>query len=242
MVASLAASGGIQALNVVTGILLARELGPHDRGELGAILLWVLLTASMGSIGLPEALTYETARARRDARLAVGTASRIWAAQSLVLTGIGAGVVAVTLHGYSPSTQVSGFLFLTVIPLYLATNLALAVLQGSGRLGFFNVARTLVPFTSALCLVVLAVTDEFTVRAAVFAYVLTYATTALVGVLLLVRANAWGLRGDLARARTMIGYGLRSSVLFVATTLNERLDQLLISLVLGATDLGLYVC
>ena len=44
--ASLAASVGIQAVNVFTGILLARGLGPEGRGEFAAVILWPTVLAS----------------------------------------------------------------------------------------------------------------------------------------------------------------------------------------------------
>ena len=37
---SLLTSGGVLAVNILTGILLARSLGPTGRGEIAALLLW----------------------------------------------------------------------------------------------------------------------------------------------------------------------------------------------------------
>ena len=49
---SLAASVAIQGLNVLTGIVLARTLGPAGRGELAAVMLWPSILAAVGSLGV----------------------------------------------------------------------------------------------------------------------------------------------------------------------------------------------
>jgi len=234
------ASATIQALGVLTGVLLARGLGPHGRGELAAILLWTMLVGSAGSFGLPEALTYETASERETARRAVGTAVGAWLVLSLALVAVGAAVLALTLGGYDAATRTSGYLLLAVIPLYLATNLCTAALQGLGAFGAFNAIRTLVPAVTTACLVGVAVFHGLTVRTAALSYVATYLVTTAAGVWLLRRTPIWGLAFDRGLLRRMLGYGLRSQTTFMTSTVIERLDQLLISLVLGATSLGLY--
>src|SRR5207253_4285539 len=59
---SFAGSAGIQALNAVTGIIGARALGPHGRGELAALLIWPLAISSLGSLGLSDALAFHAAQ------------------------------------------------------------------------------------------------------------------------------------------------------------------------------------
>jgi O-antigen/teichoic acid export membrane protein len=234
------ASGAIQALNVIAGVLLARGLGPHGRGELAAILLWTMLVGSVGQLGLPEALTYETASNREKARSAVGTAVAAWLVLSVALVTVGGVVLTLTLGGYDTATRTSGYLLLSVIPLYLATNLCVGVLQGLRAYGAFNVIRTLVPAATAVCLVGVELVHGLTVRTAALSYVATYLTTAIVGVALLRRTRVWDLGFDRSLLRRLLAYGMRSQSTFMTSTLIERLDQLLISLVLGATSLGLY--
>lgn len=234
------ASGTIQALNVVTGVLLARGLGPHGRGELAAILLWTMLVVSAGSFGLPEALTYETASERESARRAVGTAVGAWFVLSVSLVAVGAVVLTFTLGGYDAATRESGYLLLAVIPLYLATSLCVAALQGLGAFGAFNLTRTLVPAATAVCLIGVAVFNGLTVRTAALSYIATYLVTAVAGLWFLRRTPIWSLAFDPRVLRRMFGYGVRSQTSFMTSTVIERLDQLLISLILGATSLGLY--
>jgi hypothetical protein len=59
--ASFGASSAIQLANIATGVLLARLLGPHDRGEFAAVILWPSILAAVGSLGVPDATTFYTA-------------------------------------------------------------------------------------------------------------------------------------------------------------------------------------
>ena len=58
-------SAALQGLGVLTGILLARGLGPTDRGAFAAMLLWPTLMVTLGSLGLISSFSYFTARGGR---------------------------------------------------------------------------------------------------------------------------------------------------------------------------------
>ena len=62
LVWSVLSTGGILLLNVATGILLARELGPELRGALAAAILIPSLLGPLGVLGLVESVAYLTAR------------------------------------------------------------------------------------------------------------------------------------------------------------------------------------
>lgn len=237
---SFAASVAIQGLNIVTGVLLARSLAPAGRGELAAVLLWPMLVASLGSLGVPEALTYYRARRGLAPRSVARSAALLWVGQSAVLAAVGAGVAHIALAGHDADTRAAGYLMALAIPLYLATAYGSSLVQGALEFGEFNALRVLVPLSTALGLISLAVAGDLTVRAAAWVYVATYAVTGIAAGVLALRSSsaqsgAAGASGDILR------FGLRSHASFVATTLNERLDQLLISLFLAPASLGLYV-
>ena len=238
---TLFASIAIQALNVITGIVLARALGPQSRGEVAAILLWTLLVLTAGQIGLPEAVTYETARGSVRARTVVGTAMRSCVVLSLALMGVGALVLTATLSRYGTSVRTTGYIFLAVMPLYVGANVGTAALQGLRAMGAFNAARSAVPLVTASVLVGLAATGTLTVRTAIYAYLATYLVALVTSVVLLRSRRLWSFDFDRSTLRPLLSYGARSQVSFVTSTLTERLDLLLISVVLGATKLGLYV-
>lgn len=239
--ATLATSGAIQALNVVTGITLARGLGPRSRGEVAAVFLWVMLVASAGQIGLPEAVTYYTASTPRRASVVLEVALRIALLLSLPLVLIGALTVTLVLGHYGATTLTAGFLALTAIPLYMGTNITVASLQGLSAIRSFNAVRGLQFILTAAALVSFAVVHALTVRTATYSYLAAFGITFVVALAVL-RAHGVVRTGfDRGLSRALLGYGLRSQASFVTSTLIERLDQLLISVMLGAALLGLYV-
>src|SRR5918999_6398971 len=130
---SLTTSVAIQSLNAVTGVLLARLLGPADRGELAAVLLWPSVLAAVGSLGVSEAVTYETARGSSPIRSVVGSSFAIAAVQSLVLVVAGSVVVALVHRGDDPRVIRLSYLYLAFIPLNLLALYAAAALNGLRR-------------------------------------------------------------------------------------------------------------
>ena len=237
---SLATSAAIQGLNALTGILLARSLGPTGRGELAAVLLWPGILAAVGSLGVAEAATYETATESSPVRAVVGSSLGLAAAQSLALLAAGA-VVTTLLHGRDGALVHSGYLFLAYIPLNLVAAYAMGIIAGRQRFPVYQALRLTVIVGSAAGLVLLAGMHALTVRGAVVTYLLANALTTAAALLVLQRQAVLSLAWHRETAGRLLAFGLRSHTTNVALLLNERLDQLVISLFLAPARLGLYV-
>jgi O-antigen/teichoic acid export membrane protein len=238
---SLLASGAIQALTVVTGILLARALGPHGRGELTAILLWPLVLATVGSLGVSDSVTFHAARRTSPVGTLVATSALLAAVQSVLLVTIGALVIPAVLSGYGSSTVHLAILFLAVIPLNLAILYLMGILNGRHRYTRFQAVRVLVFVLTAVGLIGLRLGGVLNVRGAVLVYLAANAVTALVAAVLVQRAERPELQVSYRLARQLLGYGIKSHTSNVSGLLNERLDQLVISIFLAPARLGLYV-
>src|SRR5690349_8489573 len=59
-------------INVITGVITARLLGPDGRGEFAAITLWPQVLSGLASMGLPIAATYNICN-HGEARSAIFT-------------------------------------------------------------------------------------------------------------------------------------------------------------------------
>ena len=59
----------ILGANVVSGVVIARALGPTGRGIVTSALLYGPLIAAIGGLGISEALVYQSGRTRRPALL-----------------------------------------------------------------------------------------------------------------------------------------------------------------------------
>jgi O-antigen/teichoic acid export membrane protein len=237
---SFATSGGIQALNVVTGVLLARALGPAGRGELAAAMLWPGLFAVVGGLGVGEAITYHAARATSAPGTLVGSALALGAVQATVLMAGAAVTVGRVLAHQGADARTATHAYLAYVPLFFLGTYLISVLGGLRRYTAFQALRVLVIALSALGLIALAGVGALTVRTAVLVYLGANLVTAIAALCAL---RPWNLRlevdGDLVRA--LLSFGVRSHGGNVAGMLNERLDQLVMSVFLSPASLGLYV-
>ena len=237
---SFAVSAAIQLLNVVTGIMLARTLGPAGRGALAAALLWPMLLGTIGLLGVMEAATYHAARRTAAVATLVGSGLALVLVQATLFTALAALLLPVVLQNQSDEALTAGWIYLAYIPVNMAALFLAGILNGRRRFGRFQVVRILVIAITAALLAALALGDELTVRHAVLAYLAAMTITLAVTVLF-VRAEAGGIRFDRAVAAQMLGYGLRSHASTISSQLNERLDQVVISIFLSSRSLGIYV-
>src|SRR5688572_30445489 len=105
-------TGAIQALNVVSGVILARSLGPHDRGELAAVMLWPALLAAVGGLGLADGATFHTAKRNASPGEILGTSAVIVLVQSFLLVLLGLGVIPLVMGSYDDSVANIAILYL----------------------------------------------------------------------------------------------------------------------------------
>lgn len=238
---SVSASLAIQGVNLLTGVLLARELGVNDRGELAAVILWPTIVAAAGSAGFIEAVTYQASIRRFPYHVVVGTTLVLVAAETLVLLAAAAVAVPLALRDYDDDVLGTALLFLLFVPLNLLTVHMLAILNGAQRFRAFHALRFAVIGASAVGLGALALAGSLDVRGAAIAYLAANVATCAVATLLVLGPLERLPSSDRPLMRELFGFGLKSNVSNVSTLLNERLDQLVISAFLAPRQLGLYV-
>lgn len=236
------AVGAINALGLFTGLILARVLGPALRGELAAVLLWPQVVQALLSLGMTESVTYHAARQPGRLKSIIRTAGAVALMQGAAIVVVGALLVPLALSRYGSSSVVTALIFLGAMPVSLYALYMMHSLNGVHRYGWFNLAQILVFGVGAVVVAGLAMASKLTVRTAMLATVAGILVAFLVAVIGVER-HSRGQRGgkDRGLARSMLAYGVRSHVSTFSNTLNDRLDQLVISLVLTPRDLGLYV-
>jgi O-antigen/teichoic acid export membrane protein len=115
------------------------------------------------------------------------------------------------------------------------------MLNGLHRFVWFSGLRVLTVLANAVGLLVLAVRASLTVRNAIFVYLFGLLLTALAAGVLLGRLGPSHLAVDLSLVKGLFRFGLKSHISSVGSMLNERMDQLVISVFLPPQMLGLYV-
>jgi len=241
MLGSFATTGAIQVIQAVIGVLLARILGPGGRGELAAIILWPTLLTTIGSLGLAQSATYHAARAKRIGTL-VGSTLAVIVVDSLILIGIGLAVIPVVLGSHGDEVVRNGQLYLLLfVPLNLVAVTMMSILNGRHRFVWFQSLRLLMFVTTIGGLAALAIADEMTLRSAALAYAAGIGVAALLGLGAVLATMHDRLGADRQTVRALLGFGVKSQLSQSMWTLNERADQLVISVFFSAASLGLYV-
>lgn len=140
---TLLASVLIQVTLVVTGVVVARALGPEDRGYLGMITVAVLIGWQLGGLGIPYALTYVGGRMPRSLLHVMGLLRPTLLLQTVIATvACGIGLAILTLKTPSYVALGAALAVAATGPIILF-RCALGVLQGLRRFTPFNVLRVL---------------------------------------------------------------------------------------------------
>lgn len=238
------AVGGIAALNLavtatafVTSPILARVLGPTGRGDLAAVLTTLGLAPLIAGLGLTNYTARATARGESVRRI-VGTAGLLGVALGLVvalLSPLIAGLVA----GDRERIRTLLIVGLATMPVVVAGTVLMGVNWGRSNWRTWSLVRAIPPFGGLVATVALWATGHLTVTtAALSAIVLSVlAVLPMLPILWRFGRPIW----DAATARAALGFGSKVWLWSIAAEANNRLDQLLMTRLVPARELGLYV-
>jgi O-antigen/teichoic acid export membrane protein/O-antigen ligase len=241
---SLVVAGVSQAVLVASGVIVARALGPADRGYFALVLLVPSLLALIGSLGLPIASTYFVARSPESAH----SIARKLIVPALLQGAIGVLIVLgvlVTVLSDEPARVISAGLVATLlVPALLAQTYGLALLQGQRRFRAFNILRVAPAslYSAAVLGAFLAGLDSlFQITLVTIA-----ANVAAAGLIIVVLLRGLVPREDTAGAEVpslsqLTRFGLKSFLGSVSSVEEFSLDRLAVALFLNPVSLGFYV-
>ena len=244
MLESLGAVAGIQVALFASGILLARSLGPTDRGYLAVVLILPEVAAQLVCVGLPSALTYFIARNRPAwvpiSRRLGGVAVLQGAVAAVILVGL----VEYFLHEDDEARR-AGYLAIAGVPLFIVNYYGLHVLQGLGEIRWFNTFR-IVPvalFSAGVAVLLIA---GPTVTSCTVVWLVAQAVTSMgIAVVLRRRARRDQPRGDAAAATVpergeMVRFGVTGFLAQVSPVETFRVDTLVVAGLFSPTIVGYY--
>jgi O-antigen/teichoic acid export membrane protein len=229
----LAAVGGLG------GVVLARALGPTDRGRLVPVVIWPAFLGSFASLGITQAVTYfvSAERERADEFVATGGLTSL-------LTGLLLAAVAwplAQLLGAELHVQKYLFVVLLASPVYIVAGFWNSALQAVSIFQF-NVTRAIQPTLYFLAIAAAFVAGELTIPVVVGG--LLFAQVAMLVYTFAVTRHDFHVRTHptVAAARSLYSYGVRVFLGFTPRAINIYLDQLLLSATnwVSAAELGNY--
>jgi O-antigen/teichoic acid export membrane protein len=227
----------VTALAAVSGLLLARVLGPAGRGTYAIITSYTLAAATVGECGLTAAICYFVARDRTTARDVMRSGGLLLLGFGIVVGAVGVGVAPLL---FDDPAEVAAFrVAFAAQPLVFVCSCWVFALQAV-RITAWNVVRALQPAGYSAAIVLLAATGLLSVERAVLCLVGSVLLQALAAVALC-RGTFPG-RGRLRRrtCRDLLGYGGATLASAVPYLLNAHLDVLVLAVLVAPAQLGHY--
>lgn len=235
------ASLAVQVLNVISGVELARGLGVNGRGELAAAVLWPTVIGAISTLGLEESMTYHVARERERAGRLLGSALVLCTLQALAFTAVTIALIPLVLQRHGGDTITAGLVYSGYVGVNVYALALTGTLNGLHRYGAYNATRLSASVVLVSTQTVLLAVGAFSVLVIATGYMIGYLACLLFGAELVRRAQPGRLQVDRATVRRVFAYGIRSNTSTTGSFVNQRLDQLVISIFLTTSQLGLYV-
>lgn len=238
MIGALITSFAGQATLVVSGVIVARVLGPSDRGHLAAFVLVATIFSLTVSAGLPTAMAFEIAAGKRSVRGMLRDLQGVLVLQAMLLLVLPA---ATLLLIYLRSDVLTAALLTLPMALAVVTVMyALSFLQGQQRFGLFNVLRILPAVLYALVVLVGYLLGARSLEA--FSLIQSSAlTAAAVVIAVLAVRGADGANKVRQSVKPLLSYGIKAQVGATSPLESLRLDQVAVATLVGPTGLGIYV-
>lgn len=222
-------------LGAVSGILLARMLGPTDRGHLALLLLWPQLISTVGILGIDLATTYFAGH-RDDARDVTATALRLAAVRSAASGAVYAILIPVLISENGPLWI--GLLLILLVPIDMAALVGATSLNGRHDHRRFNLVRLVMPISYTSAVVILSASDSLTVTTAAISYLVSNLLTAVMSLWFVSHRYGLGhVRSDLADS--MSRFGLHGHFGRLTPQL-LGIELAIVGLLVGAADAGLF--
>ncbi len=240
MLQTMLAQVGILAVNLATGILTARLLGPTGRGEFAAAMLWFMLPSTLAIAGLQSGVVYQT---RQDQAKAGSIAIAGLLAAIAIYVPVAATcliVMPALMHGYDTEVITLARLATASSILNVVMLLARQSLLGTRNMHFFNISSAASPITYLVFLVAVLPFHNLTATSAVLAQVA--ATAVVIVPTVWWAARDWAMRQvwPMAVLKPLLRYGWRAAGIDLAGVFYSNVDRLVLVGLIAPAQFGLY--
>ncbi len=225
-------------VNILSGVISARFLGPVGRAEQAAILLGAGLFPYILSFGLPLAIQYNVrTNPELEAKyVSAGTALSI--ALGVLAAVVGLFALPHMLGKYPNTIVFAAQCGMFIAPITMLYMLLSSILQARGRFRETNFTRYMMPASTVLILVGLVASHHLNPVSSSIAYLVT-GLWAVPWLWTRVKPRL-RLRGLKEASKGLLSYGARSYVSDILGTLASQVDQVLVIGLLSPTSMGFY--
>jgi O-antigen/teichoic acid export membrane protein len=239
VVAPLSFDAVIIGTNLITGIIIARNLGPAGRGEIAAILALILTSTWLFSLGSTEAISFRQSRQPESAPELISTWLVVAVITSLVAIAVAELVLPLLFNAQTEEAIGLARAYAPVLALSLTLTMFNGVLLGDQDFLAYNLIRLLYPGIVVSGYVGLLVAGTLSVETALIANAVGTAAGCTAAVVRCLRRHGVA-RPRRSLVRESIWFGIRAHGGSVAGFVNARLDLVILPAFLSAASVGLY--
>lgn len=227
-----------QVLMAASGILSARALGPDGKGLVAGVLAWPVVLSWAGLLGVNTSLSVRVA-ADHDGNLrnALGHALTLALGSGCAVAAVGIAVIPSTLSHLGPHAEILSVAALATIPVAMLADVVMSLNIALGRIRLANASRLAGPLLILAATAVLVAFGRLTTVGFVAVVLSGSAVTLLSSSVGLPWRRLTVSLGELARD---LRFGIKLHVGALLAFANVRLDVLLMSTLVGASQLGYY--
>jgi len=231
-----------RAFAFLISIVLARGLGPEERGDYALFVLSATLAGTLGTLGVGLGTMYYVGKGKHEVKVLLGNSHFV----VFTMGAIAAAVLATVGLAIEPKAFVEGrsfWLYAFAFPLVLEFIMATAFLVGQERFGPLNASLLTQTVVLTVGAMALWVGGWMTIFSVLFVWIISYAAAtaaalAFVGLRQLSLSRT--LRPDLPVLGEQLSFGLPGQAGNILQRLNYRLDQYLVRGFGSRADVGHY--
>lgn len=233
-------NAAIAFFGTVGGVLAARLLGTEGRGALAAATVWAGILSTLACLGLPQALTYFSAREPAQVGAIFAMTLAIWMVQSIAILLIGWLGTALFFVPSRLEAALAVRVYLFSIPCSLMITYLSTMAQGLGRFRLFNGFRVVSASTYMVSLLIaLFLNWHAPLKIVISMLIMQAAVAAGVFCVFIIKIRPNGC-WECEQAKSLLRYGLRSYWGSLSWMANARLDQFIMSAYVSLAELGIY--
>lgn len=226
------------AISAVTGVLLARWLGPSGRGDYAAVTSYFGLALVFFELGLGSSVVYHVSKRRASQADYVRTAAGLLIPLA-VAAAFGSVVLGLTVFGDSSSRRAAFLVIPCSIALGFASAPASFALQ-SLNMRSWNLTRLSQPAAFFLLTVGVHLMTPLTVALIVNLMTISLVIQALLSWWLYLRASSQRGRFRRDEVRPMLRFGVLNMSSSAPNVVNGRVDQIVLAVMVSSAELGQY--
>ncbi len=229
------------AMGVVSGVILARWLGPHDRGVLALVLLLPSTVVTLVKFGAAQANVYTINRRQASVDAVASNAlvlAIFWGLLSSVLVWVFRDRLTGSVLRDVPDWAL--VFALVRVPMLLLDNYLFSILQATGKFATYNIRLLISEALRLVSLAIALMVFDLGLMAALVVYTGVWVINVIWLVAAMSRRIRFRLTIDWPLLRETYSFGLQSYVQILTQHLLLRISFYMVSYFLGAASVAFY--